>query len=109
MRFEGRRIRLPVGIDVSTYRIIQEGLTNALKHAGPVATAVTLRYQPRAVTVEIRNAAGTGHALPTAAGGHGLMGIRERVAMYGGDLQAGPSSVGGYTLQARLPLEQDGT
>jgi signal transduction histidine kinase len=109
LRFEGRRMRLPVGIDVSTYRIIQEGLTNALKHAGPVATAVTLRYQPRAVTVEIRNAAGTGHALPTAAGGHGLMGIRERVAMYGGDLEAGPSPAGGYTLQARLPLERDGT
>jgi signal transduction histidine kinase len=74
-----------------------------------VATAVTLRYQPRALTVEIRNAAGSGHAPPTAAGGHGLMGIRERVAMYGGDLQAGPSSAGGYTLQVRLPLERDST
>ena len=109
LRFEGRRMRLPVGIDVSTYRIIQEGLTNALKHAGPVATAVTLRYQPRALTVEIRNAAGSGHALPTAAGGHGLIGMRERVAMYGGDLKAGPSPAGGYTLQVRLPLEREST
>ena len=62
LRFEGRRTRLPVGIDVSTYRIIQEGLTNALRHAGPVATAVTLRYEPRVFTVEIRNARGRGRA-----------------------------------------------
>jgi signal transduction histidine kinase len=109
LRFEGQRMRLPVGIDVSTYRIIQEGLTNALKHAGPVATAVTLRYQARALTVEIRNAAGSGPALPAAAGGHGLMGMRERVAMYGGDLQAGPSPAGGYTLRVRLPLERECT
>jgi signal transduction histidine kinase len=108
LRFEGQRTPLPVGIDVSTYRIIQEGLTNALKHAGPVATAVTLRYQPRALTVEIRNAAGRGHTLAPAAGGHGLMGMRERVAMYGGDLDAGASPAGGYTLRVRLPLETDG-
>jgi signal transduction histidine kinase len=108
LHFEGRRTRLPVGIDVSTYRIIQEGLTNALKHAGPVATAVTLRYEPRVLTVEIRNAAGSGNALPTATGGHGLTGMRERVGMYGGDLQAGPGPAGGYTLRARLPLQPDG-
>jgi signal transduction histidine kinase len=108
LRFEGRRTRLPVGIDVSTYRIIQEGLTNALKHAGPVATAVTLSYQPHALTVEIRNAAASGHAVAAASGGHGLMGMRERVAMYGGELQAGPGPAGGYTLRARLPLQLDG-
>ena len=62
-------MRLPVGIDVSTYRIIQEGLTNALKHAGQSATAVTLRYQPRAVTVEIRNAAGSGRRSPRPRAG----------------------------------------
>ena len=109
LRVEGQRTRLPAGIDVTTYRIIQEGLTNALKHAGPVATALTLCYQPRALTVEIRNTAGSAHALPAASGGHGLIGMRERVAIYGGDLQAGPSPAGGYTLRARLPFERDGT
>jgi signal transduction histidine kinase len=104
LRVEGQRTRLPAGIDVSTYRIIQEGLTNALRHAGPVATAVTLRYEPETLTVEVLNARGREHAVVTAVAGHGLVGMRERVAAYGGELQAGPDPAGGYAVRARLPL-----
>ena len=91
-------------MDLCAYRIVQEGLTNALKHAGPAHAEVLLRYAPRALDVEIRDDGG-GHARANGDGaGHGLIGMRERVALYGGALDAGPRDGGGFEIRARLPV-----
>ena len=93
---------LPPGVDLSAYRIVQEALTNALKHAGPAQARVVVRYRPDAVELEVSD---DGAGAPGALGtGHGLVGMRERVALYGGDLQAGQRGEGGWALRARLPL-----
>jgi signal transduction histidine kinase len=100
---EGEPEALPPGVDLAAYRIVQEALTNARKHAGPARAQVTLRYGYDALELEITNdgpslAGGNG-------GGHGLVGMSERVALYGGELEAGPRPAGGYAVCARLPLE----
>lgn len=98
----GTPIDLPPGVDLSAYRIVQEALTNALKHAGPAHAQVTLSYGERGIDVDITDD-GTG---PSGAnGGHGLAGIRERVSVVGGDLQAGPRNDGGFAIHAHLPYE----
>ncbi len=99
--FEGERIVLPPGIDLSAYRIVQEALTNALKHAGSAAHAwVIVRYGPDQVEVEVAN-----DGAPNVSGaGYGLVGMRERVALCGGDLTAGPRDGGGFRISARLPV-----
>jgi signal transduction histidine kinase len=90
------------GVGLAGYRIVQEALTNALKHAGPARAWVTVRYEPEALVLEIaddgRGAAGDG------GGGHGLVGMRERVTLYGGEFAAGPRAEGGFAVRARLPL-----
>lgn len=104
VRVEGDPRPLPPGIDLSAYRIVQEGLTNALKHAGPAHAQVLLRYAPRSLDVEIRDD-GTGDSQNGGDGsGQGLIGMRERVALYGGTLHAGPRERGGFEIRARLPL-----
>jgi signal transduction histidine kinase len=101
----GEPVALPVGVDVSAYRIIQEALTNALKHAGAVPTTVTLHYTPDALTVEILDHGHGAMRHPSIdSAGHGLIGMRERVALYHGDLQAGPRADAGYAVRARIPL-----
>ncbi|WP_217923704.1 sensor histidine kinase [Miltoncostaea oceani] len=96
---------LPPGIDLSAYRIVQEGLTNALKHAGPARAHVALEYGPRELRLEVSDD-GRGHDPSDDGLGHGLLGMRERVACYGGDLQAGPrDDAAGFALRARLPLD----
>jgi signal transduction histidine kinase len=104
VRIEGEPRPLSPGIDLSAYRIVQEGLTNALKHAGPATAEVVVRYGPRDLELEVRDD-GRGRASGANGGGHGLLGMRERVALYGGDLAAGPRPGGGFALTARLPLE----
>jgi signal transduction histidine kinase len=103
LRIEGEPRELPVGIDLSAYRVVQEGLTNALKHADGAQVAVLIRYAPNSLTLEITD----GGAGPTAAqvpgGGQGLVGIRERVALYGGELEAGQGADGGFRLRVLLP------
>jgi signal transduction histidine kinase len=99
---QGEASDLPPGVDVSAYRIIQEALTNALKHAGPARARVLIRYEPDELAIEIIDD-GAGDAAPTE-GGHGVIGMRERVSVFGGDLAAGPRPEGGYALRARLPL-----
>jgi signal transduction histidine kinase len=99
---EGEPCRLPPGIDVTAFRIVQEALTNALKHAGPARAQVVLRYSPAELELEIVDDGRGATVLP--AGGHGLVGIRERVAVYGGELQSGGRPEGGFALRARLPL-----
>jgi signal transduction histidine kinase len=104
VRVEGEPRPLPPGIDLSAYRIVQEGLTNALKHAGPASAEVVVRYGPRDLELEVRDD-GRGRGGGANGGGHGLLGMRERVALYGGELAAGPRPEGGFALTARLPLE----
>ena len=102
VRVEGERRDLPPGVDVSAYRIVQEALTNALKHAGPARARVSIRYGDDALELEIEDSgAGTSNG---AGGGHGLAGMRERVAVFGGRLDTGPRAGGGYAVRARLPL-----
>ena len=100
---EGDRRELAAGLELSAYRIIQEALTNSLKHAGSATATVSIRY--RAEDLELRIAdTGAAHAATAAvSGGRGIPGMRERVGVYGGELQAGRSN-GGYLVRARLPL-----
>jgi len=103
LRVEGQPRRLPVGIDLSAYRVVQEALTNALKHAGDARAEVLLRYCPDALELEVRDD-GPGLA-GGPSGGHGLVGMQERVNVFGGDFDAGPRPGGGFEVRARLPLE----
>jgi signal transduction histidine kinase len=103
LRIEGEPRPIAPGIDLSAYRIVQEALTNALKHAGPAHARVTVRYGDKALDIEIADdGAGSSDAAP--ADGHGLVGMRERVALFGGDLATGQRRDGGYAVRARLPL-----
>jgi signal transduction histidine kinase len=101
---EGERAPLPAGVDLCAYRIVQEGLTNALKHAGPAHAEVVLRYEPRSLDVEVRDDGRGAAARNGDCSGHGLIGMRERVALYGGALETGPRAGGGFEVRARLPL-----
>ena len=103
LRIEGEPRKLAPGIDLSAYRIVQEALTNALKHAGPAQARVIVRYGERELDIEIADD-GAGAVAAAPEGGHGLVGMRERVALFGGDLAAGGSLGGGYAVRARLPL-----
>jgi len=102
LTIEGDAAPLPAGIDLTAYRVVQEGLTNALKHARASQAEVHVRYANGTVELVVRddgNGNGTGDG-----GGHGLVGMRERVAVVGGELAAGPRPNGGYELRARLPV-----
>lgn len=102
---EGEPIELPPGVDLSAYRIVQEALTNALKHAGPATARVVVRYGNDDVELEI---ADTGLGPGASNGeGHGLVGMRERVSLYGGKIEAGPGDGGGFAVRARLPFYSD--
>jgi signal transduction histidine kinase len=106
LHVDGAPVRLPPAIDMSAYRIVQEGLTNALKHARATHADVTVRYQATGVELEVRD---NGVGAATSDGlGHGLVGIRERVKIYGGEMSAGPLRDGGFALSARLPVESNG-
>jgi signal transduction histidine kinase len=100
---DGQPEEIPVGVDLSAYRVVQEGLTNVIKHAGRANAVVHVRYEPGTVVVEVsddgRGAAADRHE----NGGHGLVGMRERVAVWGGTLDAGPAPGGGYRVLAHLP------
>lgn len=102
---EGRPVAVPPGLDIAVYRIVQESITNAAKHAPGATVTATLRYQERALEIEVVNDAGpAAQAVPLPAGGHGLAGMHERVALFGGDLEATPEDSGGFRVRARLPL-----
>jgi signal transduction histidine kinase len=99
---EGEPRELPPGVDLSAYRIVQEALTNALKHAGPARARVVVRYRADDLELEIADdGAGAGDS---SVPGYGLIGMRERVSVYGGEFQAGMQPGGGYALRVRLPL-----
>jgi signal transduction histidine kinase len=105
---DGEPRDLSTGVDLAVYRLVQEALTNSLKHAGPHANAwVRLRYSDHALTLEITDdGCGSSEAACNDPGpGHGLVGMRERVALYGGELRIGPRAGGGFEVRARFPLE----
>lgn len=103
LRVEGTRPELPQGLDLAAYRIVQEALTNALRHAGAAPTEVVVRYGPAALELEVADR-GAAAAPAPGTGGHGLVGMRERARLYGGELHAGPRPGGGFEVRARLPL-----
>jgi signal transduction histidine kinase len=107
----GTARRLPAGVDLAAYRVVQEALTNTLRHAGPGARAgVRVAFEPESLTVEVTD---DGRGKPAVAAlerpqsgvGHGLLGMRERVMLYGGRLEAGPRPGGGFRVMAEFPLE----
>jgi signal transduction histidine kinase len=105
LHVDGEPFPLPRGIDLSAYRIVQEGLTNTLKHARASDADVTVRYRPDELEIEVRD---NGQGSATSDGlGHGLVGIRERVKLYGGEMTAGTATEGGFVLSTRLPLGRD--
>jgi len=101
---DGDLAALPATVDVSVYRIVQEALTNVLRHAGPARADVTIGCGQDAVTIEVTDDGTAEPGQQTPAGGHGLAGMRERAGAFGGELDAGPRPGGGYAVRARLPL-----
>ena len=104
LRIEGERRQLSPALELSAFRIVQEGLTNALRHAGPGQTRVLLRYGDHELEIEVADD-GSGNRNGHGSG-RGLAGISERVALFGGRLDAGPRPDGGWTLRAGFPLER---
>jgi len=119
LRRDGASWPLPAGVDLAAYRIIQESLTNAIRHAGPASATISLDYGDSALTIEVADTGrgvGSGASGASAApgghgagGGHGLIGMYERAASVGGSLNAGPGPSGGYRVVAVLPADQPGS
>lgn len=103
LKVEGTPAPVEAAVDVSAYRIVQEGLTNVLRHAGPCAAEVVVRYDGEELVVEVSDD-GARNGSAANGGGLGLVGMRERAAMLGGRLEAGPRPGGGFAVRARLPL-----
>ena len=103
---DGTPPRVPGGVALAVYRIVQESLTNTLKHAGPApSAAVRVAYRPDAIELEVTDTGVGGR--PAAPGGHGLVGMRERTVLYGGTFDAGPRLDGGWRVRARIPLADE--
>jgi signal transduction histidine kinase len=104
LEVRGAQEALPDGVELSAYRIVQEALTNARRHAAPSRVTVTLTFRGTSLNVEVEDD-GAAPAEASAGGpGHGLVGMRERVALLGGELDVGPRPAGGFRVAARLPL-----
>ena len=102
LEFGGEPVPLPPGLDLTAYRLVQEALTNTLRHAEATRVAVCVRYEDDALRLTVRD---DGHGPNGSPPGTGLLGMRERVAVYGGTLTAGAAAGGGFELRAELPLE----
>jgi signal transduction histidine kinase len=104
LKVTGDKRPLPAALDLSAYRIIQEAITNVLKHANATRVELSIDYQPQSLVLAVSdNGAGSTEKVGESAG-HGLIGMRERVDLFGGELGAGSSSLGGFTVRARLPI-----
>ncbi|MFF2197874.1 sensor histidine kinase, partial [Streptomyces sp. NPDC058157] len=102
---------LPAGVALAVHRIVQESLTNAVKHAAPARCRVTVEADTREVRIDVEDDGGRGGGDPGArspSGGHGLVGMRERAVMYGGTFRAGRRPEGGFAVSARLPQDTTG-
>jgi signal transduction histidine kinase len=106
LHIAGPQRPLPPGLDLSAYRIVQEALTNARKHAGQARAVVTLRYTVTAIVIEVTDDGAGAAAANGGGGGHGLIGMRERAAIFGGKLEAGPRPAGGFSVRATLPIAE---
>ena len=105
VRIDGEPFPLPTGVDLSAYRIVQEGLTNTVKHAAASYAEVTVHYARGEIRIDVCD---DGHGAGASDGlGHGLIGIRERVNLYGGEMSAGTANGRGFSLSTRLPVAQD--
>ena len=96
---------LPPSVQLATYRVLQEALTNVVKHAGAVSTDVSVKRTPDLLQLAVHNGAGTPTS-PTSGSGLGIAGMRERISMFGGTLQAEPDTAGGFLVLARFPLSE---
>ncbi|MFB7456187.1 sensor histidine kinase [Streptomyces sp. NPDC056188] len=107
LTMEGPARPLPPGMDLTVYRVVQEALTNALKHATPTTAHVLLHYDEQSIRVSVRDTGRTGSSASPASNriGHGLLGMRERVGLYGGTLETGHADGGGFAVTASLPLQ----
>ncbi|WP_308120175.1 sensor histidine kinase [Streptomyces poriferorum] len=101
----GTPCQVSSGIGLAVYRVVQEALTNTTKHARGARATVTLAYEPDALRIDVTDTGGTPGIGAVGGGGHGLMGLRERIAVYGGTLDTGPTPDGGYRVRALIPLE----
>ena len=104
---DGTPAVLDPGVALTAFRIIQEGLTNTLKHGGPAASAVRLSYRDEELEIEVTDNGSGQKSLSAGSGrvGHGLVGMRERVALYGGTLRTGPRPGGGFRVHALIPID----
>jgi signal transduction histidine kinase len=101
---DGEPAELPPAVDLAAYRVVQESLTNVVRHAGPARATVRLAYGPADLVVEVSDDGAAAPEVARPGGGHGIAGMRERVAALGGELRAGPRPQGGFQVRARLPL-----
>jgi signal transduction histidine kinase len=106
LAIEGDVIPLPSGLDLAAYRVVQEALTNAVKHAVGALIRVRLDYSPQQLKVDVVDTGGTASSSAATGNGRGLVGLRQRLAVYGGTLSAGPRITGGYMVSAVIPLRQ---
>jgi len=104
LRVEGDPVPLPPGVDLCVYRVVQEALTNSLRHAGPSPTTAVVRYEQNAIQVSVTDTGPGPVVSPSPGGGHGLVGMRERVLLYGGTVSAEPAADGGFVVRARIPV-----
>jgi signal transduction histidine kinase len=103
IRVEGEPVAVSPGLSLCAYRVVQEALTNSLKHAGPTSARVQVRWRPDALELQVSDAGGRRES-PPGSSGHGLVGMRERAALHGGSVEAGPGPGGGFVVRARIPL-----
>jgi signal transduction histidine kinase len=99
---------VPPALDLCAYRIVQEALTNTIKHAAPASASVKVRWEGSALELEISDDGRRGRAVNGTTGGHGITGMRERVALHSGTLETGARPEGGFAVLARLPLAPEG-
>jgi signal transduction histidine kinase len=100
----GKRVELPAGVDLAAYRVAQEALTNTVKHAAGARVTIKVDYRPGEVRIEVADTGGTPSPAAGTGNGRGLMGLRERLAVYGGTLDAGRRITGGYRVSAVIPV-----
>ncbi|WP_433185480.1 sensor histidine kinase [Actinoallomurus sp. CA-150999] len=103
----GTPVPLPAGTDLAAYRVVQEALTNTVKHAAGAHVTITVAYGPRELRIEVTDTGGTSSASARSGSGRGLIGLRERLAVYGGTLEAGERPVGGYRVRAVIPVGEE--
>jgi hypothetical protein len=100
----GKPVELPAGVDLAAYRVAQEALTNTVKHAAGASVTIKVEYRPGEVRIEVADTGGTASPAAGTGNGRGLMGLRERLAVYGGSLDAGRRITGGYRVSAVIPV-----